>query len=423
MRITPIPRALFADVRGGSSVYSVLGEAAVVFNGQWVEAPSEMMFNRISPDGTKVAAKAWIGGYCWIYDGTRWENTARDSYGSNGHIWTPDGRLEIVSGGPGAPSTGYAYWPVLTWQVYGPTAPMGQPRLYIAIDLGDGIYLGQGDSGGAVFLKGGQHYQLVDGPTVFINAHREGDRIVGGLHREFPYMDVVLFDLRVSDIEALPKYVTGDAPSTPTPDPTPVPEPEPPMSTPNELATVQRLFSQQPPAPNSKESCALFTRRVALALNPQGHPGGWGLLTKSPGETQHEGYAVDAIIYGQTQQVVDIIGGAEGPNPQPGWLEVGKRDNNHWAKPLPVGGSPSPTPVPDPQQPPSNVQQQIDALKREVETLKASVVRYDVPLALDVPEHGRIICADKNAETEHGIPLYANRIAVGAWEKFIPRKA
>lgn len=198
-------------------------------------------------------------------------------------------------------------------------------------------------------------------------------------------------------------------PGPPPPDPDPDPEPEPTPMTPNRSDVVRDLFQQFPPAANSTESCAIFTRRVAYALNPEGHPGGWGLLTKSPGETQHDGYAVDAIIYGQTQQVVDIIGGAEGPNPQPGWLEVPKRDNNNWAKPIKVEGTPPPPPV-DP--PASGVQAQIDALVKCIAVLESRPTGGSVNgkrLAFK-SAHGRYVCIEPDGR------VIADRSEVGGWE-------
>ena len=48
----------------------------------------------------------------------------------------------------------------------------------------------------------------------------------------------------------------------------------------------------------------------------------FGHLKKKPGQTQVHGHAEDATLYkfsDGTAQAVDFIGGAGGPNPQPGW--------------------------------------------------------------------------------------------------------
>jgi hypothetical protein len=48
----------------------------------------------------------------------------------------------------------------------------------------------------------------------------------------------------------------------------------------------------------------------------------FGHLKKKPGQTQVHGHGEDATLYkfnDGTAQVVDFIGGAGGPNPQPGW--------------------------------------------------------------------------------------------------------
>ena len=48
----------------------------------------------------------------------------------------------------------------------------------------------------------------------------------------------------------------------------------------------------------------------------------FGHLKKKPGQTQVHGHGEDATLYklgDGTAQAVDFIGGANGPNPQPGW--------------------------------------------------------------------------------------------------------
>lgn len=49
----------------------------------------------------------------------------------------------------------------------------------------------------------------------------------------------------------------------------------------------------------------------------------WGHLKKNPSQTQVHGHGEDAALFlyaDGTAQAVDFIGGAGGPNPQPGWI-------------------------------------------------------------------------------------------------------
>lgn len=107
----------------------------------------------------------------------------------------------------------------------------------------------------------------------------------------------------------------------------------------------------------SKEACGQFTRLVACALAADG----FGLLTKNPGENQVNGFAVDAIIYKPTNQVIDIISQNESANASPGWSEVPKRSGNNWA--APVGCSPVIPPPPPTPPDPSEVEARLKAIE------------------------------------------------------------
>lgn len=85
--------------------------------------------------------------------------------------------------------------------------------------------------------------------------------------------------------------------------------------------------------------CSLFTRLVALRLNPTGQGGGWGWLSKSGAEEQWDGYSVDAMVWtnnaANLRNVVDIIGsaGARGATAGMGAF-VERRPSNVWVKPV-----------------------------------------------------------------------------------------
>jgi hypothetical protein len=136
------------------------------------------------------------------------------------------------------------------------------------------------------------------------------------------------------------------------------------VSTPNRIDVGQAVDRLYPDLlkQNTKATCVEFRQRVAAELYRQ--DGNWGELTKRPGENQGEdGRAVDAIVYRQTMQVVDIVvdGGSERPT-RPGWAETGRRQGNDWAVPTraapapPVVVEPPPvTPEPPPAQPPMDL--------------------------------------------------------------------
>lgn len=133
--------------------------------------------------------------------------------------------------------------------------------------------------------------------------------------------------------------------------------------TPNRLDVVRGLAGSGPGAAlmqackTSKEACGQFTRLAACTLAPEG----FGLLTKNPGENQVAGFAVDAIIFKTTNQVIDIISQNESPNASPGWSEVPKRSGNNWA--APVGCGPVDPPPPPPPPPPSEVEARLKAIE------------------------------------------------------------
>lgn len=118
--------------------------------------------------------------------------------------------------------------------------------------------------------------------------------------------------------------------------------------TPNRGDVVQALASSGPGAAlmqackTSKEACGQFTRLAACTLAPEG----FGLLTKNPGENQFNGFAVDAIIFRTTSQVIDIISANESPNAGPSWTEVQRRPGNIWAAPVGCGPIDPPPPPP-----------------------------------------------------------------------------
>lgn len=109
-----------------------------------------------------------------------------------------------------------------------------------------------------------------------------------------------------------------------------------------------------------QKAASLFARLVAQRLNPAGIPSDFGWLSKSPGESQVEGYAEDAIVYGndeaERENVIDLVNGAGAPGASIGGGVKPRRENNRWVRPVPLsddamlylmeGGAAQPLPPP-----------------------------------------------------------------------------
>lgn len=107
-----------------------------------------------------------------------------------------------------------------------------------------------------------------------------------------------------------------------------------------------------------QRAASLFVRLVAGDLNPSRSTADYGWLTKSPGESQVDGYAEDAICFGadpyDLQNVVDMVNGAGAPGASIGGAVKERRTSNHWATPWPLtqeeldylraGSAPGPSP-------------------------------------------------------------------------------
>lgn len=120
-----------------------------------------------------------------------------------------------------------------------------------------------------------------------------------------------------------------------------------------------------------QKAASLFVRLIADDLNPSGKTSDYGWLSKSPGESQVDGYAEDAICFGadpsDLQNVVDMVNGAGAPGATIGGGVKERRPNNKWVAPKPLtaaeldylvaGGMPMPVP------PPSHILPKGDALQ------------------------------------------------------------
>jgi hypothetical protein len=113
--------------------------------------------------------------------------------------------------------------------------------------------------------------------------------------------------------------------------------------------------------------CSYFARLVAWRLNPNGDPSSWGTLRKTAGGSNVEGYADDAIVYGQgNNNVIDLVGSAGVPGASVYWgtadnagtIGHQRRASDIWEAPQPLTAAmlaylkpgsqttPAPTPFP-----------------------------------------------------------------------------
>lgn len=109
-----------------------------------------------------------------------------------------------------------------------------------------------------------------------------------------------------------------------------------------------------------QKAASLFARLTAYTLNPVGSGNDYGCLSKTPGETNVDGFAEDAICFtsnpADLENVVDLVNGAGAPGASIGGAVKPRRTNNLWVKPVKLSdadmlylrmGIPEP-PVPQP---------------------------------------------------------------------------
>jgi hypothetical protein len=128
---------------------------------------------------------------------------------------------------------------------------------------------------------------------------------------------------------------------------------------PNYLETVARLAREHPQewrdAHTSSPNTEAFIRRLAFTLNQMDPNVGLNGKRGNPNDISDdviaiytaEGSVVDRS--GLRMEIIDVIAGAGGPNPQPSWAAVGGPSPGAWVKPQPVGTIPPVVkPCPDP---------------------------------------------------------------------------
>jgi len=322
-----------------------------------------MFVRRCKPsDGFRVAGLMHDVGSFWEHAGTRW-----DKWGYVG------GRADYVNGALQdiAPAgIGYvddAGRPVPFTESHEPKHGVSQWSETA------GLTIGQGHDARGVLVYDGSALRVIDtGSCNEIRVHRDGDNVSVTYRKDGAGLYSRIYTL--AELRSLPVLDTGpvDPPSV-----TPPPPPEIPM-TPNRVDIAQAVAAQYPDLVklNTSGACGRLTEYIAQVLHQA--DSGWGLLSKSPGEHQYNGHAIDAVIYRPTQQVIDLMSGAGDRDPDSGvpidqqhdirikWDEVAKRPGNEWMDP---GGD---VPPPPPQPPPDD-----DAIKQLTKSVAALNARAD----------------------------------------------
>ena len=130
------------------------------------------------------------------------------------------------------------------------------------------------------------------------------------------------------------------------------------MSVPNCSGEVRKLFDTALFNLKTEHGQGAFVDACVSMLN--GLDPNWGHLIKKPGQTDLHDHAEDAALYKLPDgkaRAVDFIGGAGGPNPQPGWMVDSNTPYTHedWFDPqehgIHEGTSPAPQPQPQPRMP------------------------------------------------------------------------
>lgn len=122
------------------------------------------------------------------------------------------------------------------------------------------------------------------------------------------------------------------------------------MSVPNYSHVPKKLYDTGLFDLHSHDGQAAFTDAVVATLN--GIDPNFRHLKKKPGQTHIHLHGEDSVLYllpGGIAKAVDFVGGANGPNPQPGWM-VGEHLYTHADAHDPddhgLGSAPAPPPAP-----------------------------------------------------------------------------
>lgn len=153
---------------------------------------------------------------------------------------------------------------------------------------------------------------------------------------------------------------------------------------------VQKIYDEGHYDLTTKGGSGDFTRDVAVRLYELDD--NFGELLKSSGRTHvvdslGRRVAVDAVLYKETGQSIDIIGSSASPKAKPAWtIDKPRYDDDDWAKPAGAGVSgPDPDPIPPVKD------EDIIRLEEKIATLEVALqTNKDLMLAILEGFEGRI---------------------------------
>lgn len=229
--MTTIPSRLppYCDANLSGSRVQLVPHSHIIFNGARIELPGEnVIFLRLSPDGTRFAGVGHLSGSVWTWEGA-WKRDG-SCEGMSPVIYDSAGVLQIVRKSTGSNPTGAQGWRyvaddgrlVEAWKTYADPVR----HIWEYTDRGD-VTVGQGgDEEGLQVLIRGRRVLLQAGYVRNIQCYRAGDRIVIAAIKDA--LTPLFYDLTGAEIDALPTYVLP----TPLPIPVPAPVPGPPAPAP-----------------------------------------------------------------------------------------------------------------------------------------------------------------------------------------------
>ena len=171
---------------------------------------------------------------------------------------------------------------------------------------------------------------------LFLITEKTGEDRAAAIREQGEYLDKIDAELKIAEkrhIALNPQTVIGDATSDDMGSGDILDDHdcgEPDDTVPNMMGTVQAVFDAKQSDGSewdltTEAGGGDFTAAVVNAL-----PGEWGHFKKHPGQTQHNGHAVDAIAYlsptplynGKYVQGVDIVGAIGSADAEPHWLPL-----------------------------------------------------------------------------------------------------
>ena len=372
-----IPGGIYAEACPNGRYAALVMNSHIATDSGNIALPGENVLDlRSSCETTqRLCGTGHQTGTAWLYNGAQWENLGI-AFGNNACIFAGS-EVKFVRG-PGEPSGSQGFRYVdFNGRVFYAFETYADPvrQIFEYTDRG-ALTIGQGPETGCHLVTANSRRLVESGDCRFVRYNGLSDQQAVGISK-LGEGKAVLQWLTVNELLNLP--LVDDNP------PPPVEKcddgidndgdglidegcPPPAQTTPDDHAVVEATNTANPKLliRNTHEDACQFTLLAAQNLNKK--DANWGLLSKPPGQNGCDAsfgrYAVDAVIYLKTQQVIDIISGAGDEVPaRTTWGPQPKRPDNHWMQP-PDGDEP----------PPSDLEERVALLENEVKELNAITI-------------------------------------------------